>query len=328
MTDNFNRKVNYLRLAVTDRCNLRCNYCMPEQGLEWLKRDEILSYEEILRISNLLIEMGVDKIRITGGEPFLRKDIDMVISALAKNDKLQQISITTNGTLTEPFIGSFRKWKIRSCNLSLDTLNRDTFRTITRRNDFDNVIQTMNSLLEQNIELKINCVVMDQVNIDSIFEMVEMTRDLPVSVRFIEEMPFNGDLKSFSGNFWNHQKILEHIRSKYPEIKKTLDPPNSTAYHYIVPGHKGDIGIIAAYTRSFCGSCNRIRLRPDGGLQTCLYGNPVLNVKNMMRSGLSDAEMAGFILNAVQHRDSDGWAAEKRSIDNQPVFSSMATIGG
>ena len=328
MTDQFNRKINYLRLAVTDRCNLRCSYCMPEKGLEWLNRSAIMSFEEMIRISDLLIRMGIDKIRITGGEPFLRKDIDLLLSGLSNNRLLNQISITTNGTLTEPFVGEFRKWKINSCNLSLDTLDRETFFSITKRDEFDSVISTMNRLLSEGIEVKINCVVMEKINIDSIADMVELTRNLPVSVRFIEEMPFNGDLKSFSGNFWNHLKILEHMRALYPEIRKTEDPAHSTAYHYSIPGHKGNIGIIAAYSRSFCGSCNRLRLRPDGGFQTCLYGNPVFNVKDMMRSGLTDEDITKFMINAVQLKEKDGWEAESMAKQRQSIFSSMATIGG
>ncbi|MFZ4544088.1 MAG: GTP 3',8-cyclase MoaA [Saprospiraceae bacterium] len=326
MTDNFNRKINYLRLAVTDRCNLRCTYCMPEEGLNWLKKDGILSFEEMFRISNLLVNAGVDKIRITGGEPFIRKDIDKFIGKLASIDKLKDIAITTNGTLTAPYISQFKKWKINSCNLSLDALDSDIFFGITKRNDLDKVLDTIDLLLTEGIAIKINCVVMENINTSEIPKMVAMTKDLPISVRFIEEMPFNGDQKSYSGIQWNYTKILDTIKIAYPEIRKSFDPPNSTAYHYQIPGHSGNIGIIAAYSRSFCGTCNRIRLRPDGGFQTCLYGEPVLNVKNMMRAGLTDFEILEFINNTLNYRAKDGWEAEKRNQFNQ--YSSMATIGG
>jgi cyclic pyranopterin phosphate synthase len=167
---------------------------------------------------------------------------------------------------------------------------------------------------------------MENINTSEIPKMVAMTKDLPISVRFIEEMPFNGDQKSYSGIQWNYTKILDTIKIAYPEIQKSFDPPNSTAYHYQIPGHSGNIGIIAAYSRSFCGTCNRIRLRPDGGFQTCLYGEPVLNVKNMMRAGLTDFEILEFINNTLNHRAKDGWEAEKRNQFNQ--YGSMATIGG
>ncbi len=325
--DNHYRQINYLRLAVTDRCNLRCSYCMPEDGLEWLGRKEVMSYEEILRISSVMIDMGIDKIRITGGEPFVRKDIIELIAQLAQFEKLKKINLTTNGVLTAPYVPLFKRFKITSCNLSLDTLDSNLFFQITRRDEFSAVMQTLDSLLTHDIEVKINAVVMDNINTDEIIKMVEMTKKMPISMRFIEEMPFNGGGNAYSGIFWNHQKILETIQETYPTLQKIPDPPNSTAYHYKIPNHQGTIGIIAAYTRSFCGSCNRIRLTPDGNLQTCLYGSPVLNVKDMMRSDLKDNEIEHFLQQAFQNRAKDGWQAEKER-QQAGIFASMATIGG
>ena len=325
--DNHNRKINYLRLAVTDRCNLRCHYCMPEDGLDWLGRKEIMSYEEMLRISKLLVQMGIDKIRITGGEPFVRKDIILFISELAKINGLKQINLTTNGVLTQPFIPEFKALKIKSCNLSLDTLNRQRFFDITRRDEFDNVMKTLDALLMHDIEVKINAVVMKNINTDEIHEMVALTQKLPVVMRFIEEMPFNGEGHDYSGIEWNYIKILDTIKNSFPDIYKIKDSPNSTALNYKIPNHKGTVGIIPAYTRSFCGSCNRIRLTPEGSLKTCLYGDAVLNVKDMMRANLTDFEMQTFLQNSFQNRAKDGWEAEKQRQQNG-IFESMASIGG
>ncbi len=325
--DNHNRKINYLRLAVTDRCNLRCTYCMPEHGLEWLSRKELMSYEEMLRVCTLLVNMGIEKIRITGGEPFVRKDIMQFMSALAALDGLKQLNITTNGILTAPYISEFKKLKIRSVNLSLDTLDRERFFEITRRDELLDVMHTLDELLKYGLEVKINAVVMEGKNIQDILPLVELTKKMPISVRFIEEMPFNGEGNAYSGLHWNYIKILETIKEQYPDIQKIPDPPNATAYHYQIPNHKGTVGIIAAYTRSFCGTCNRIRLTPEGVLKTCLYGDGVMNVKDLMRRHPSNDELHSQLLNVLQHRAKDGWEAE-RNRDPHNVHSSMATIGG
>ncbi len=325
--DNHHRKINYLRLAVTDRCNLRCHYCMPEEGLDWLSRAAIMSYEEMLRICTLLVKMGIDKIRITGGEPFVRKDIMLFISELAKLDGLQKINLTTNGILTAPYVSEFKKLKINACNLSLDTLKRQRFFEITRRDEFEKVMETLEMLLFHGIEVKINAVVMKDINTDEINEMVALTKDLPVAMRFIEEMPFNGNGHEYSGIEWSHVKILATIKDSFSDIYKIKDPENSTALNYKIPSHKGTVGIIPAYTRSFCGSCNRIRLTPEGNLKTCLYGDNVLNIKDMLRNGLTDAEMQSFLQNAFQNRAKDGWEAE-HARQKSGVFESMAMIGG
>ena len=327
LLDNHNRVINYLRLAVTDRCNLRCTYCMPENGLNWLARKDLMSYEEMLRICSLLVDMGINKIRITGGEPFVRKDIILFISELAKLKGLEQINMTTNGVLTAPYVSEFKRLKIKSCNLSLDTLDRERFFEITRRDELLQVMETLEKLLFYGIETKINAVVMENKNTDEIVKMVEMTKHLPISMRFIEEMPFNGAENDFSGIKWNSEKILATIKEKYPTIEKTIDPPNATAFNYRIPNHKGTIGIIAAYSRSFCGTCNRIRLTPDGGLKTCLYGDNILNVKDLLRNSFLNKDIENELLRVFSARAKDGFEAEKMR-DKSSAFASMATIGG
>jgi molybdenum cofactor biosynthesis protein A len=321
--DNHGRAINYLRLAVTDRCNLRCHYCMPEDGLDWLSRKELMSYEEMLHICALLVRHGIEKIRITGGEPFARKDIMSLLSGLAAIKGLKQLNLTTNGVLTAPYIPELKKLGVQSVNLSLDTLDRNRFFTITRRDELPAVLHTLDELLKHGMEVKINAVVMEGQNIGDIIPLVALTKELPVSVRFIEEMPFNGAGNSHSGAHWDYIRILQLIKEQYPDIKKIPDPPHSTSYNYQIPGHKGSVGIIAAYTRSFCGTCNRIRITPQGMLKTCLYDNGVFNIKELLRLGYTDDQLIAAFNDALGTRAKDGWEAEQNK-----VHESMAAIGG
>ena len=328
LLDNHGRVINYLRLGVTDKCNLRCFYCMPEHGLDWLSRKELMTYEELLRICTLLVKMGIEKIRITGGEPLVRNDIMQFITALSKINGLKQIAITTNGVLTAPLIPELKSLGINTINLSLDTLDRDRFFAITRRDELPAVLNTLQQLLHHQMEVKINCVVMEGKNLQDIIPLVELTKDMPISVRFIEEMPFNGEGTHYSGINWDYIRILETIKNKYPAIQKVQDPTYSTSYNYHIPGHKGNIGIIAAYTRSFCGTCNRIRITPQGMLKTCLYDDGVLNIRDLVRDGQHDASIEASLLKTLNKRAKDGWEAEKNRKEKNPVHESMATIGG
>jgi molybdenum cofactor biosynthesis protein A len=301
---------------------------MPEEGLNWLSRGELMTYEEMLQICTLLVGMGIEKIRITGGEPFVRKDIIEFLAALSKVKGLNELAITTNGVLTAPYVADLKRMGVKSVNLSLDTLDAGRFFSITRRDEFANVMHTMDELLNHGMEVKINAVVMEDKNIDDIIPLVELTRELPVSVRFIEEMPFNGNGHSYSGLKWDYVHILEQIKSKFPAIEKANDPAYSTSYNYRIPGHKGGVGVIAAYSRTFCGTCNRIRITPVGELKTCLYDNGVLNIKDLLRERTTENDLEGRILNAMAHRAKDGWEAESLRVEHQDVHESMATIGG
>ncbi len=326
--DNHNRPIDYLRLAVTDRCNLRCFYCMPEEGIQYADRKDLLSYEEMLQIVRVFASLGIRKIRITGGEPFVRRDMMHLLRAMRDIPQLEKINLTTNGVLTLPWVAELKALGIQTVNLSLDTLDRQRFFQITRRDEFDSVMATFYALLEQQISTKINAVVMAGKNTDDILPMAELTRDLPVSVRFIEEMPFNGEGNRYGSQLpWDHRQIIEHLRAHYPDLQKLQDPPHSTAYHYHIPGHQGNIGIIAAYSRTFCGSCNRIRITPQGVLKTCLYDAGVFNIRDLIRQGASDEQLAASLQEALQYRAKDGWEAEKRRFDS-PVQESMSTIGG
>jgi molybdenum cofactor biosynthesis protein A len=327
LIDNHGRKINYLRLAVTDRCNLRCFYCMPEHGINWLSREELMSYEEMLRICTVLAKSGIEKIRITGGEPFARKDIMSFLHSLSLIDGLNELTLTTNGVLTAPYIPELKKLGVKSVNLSLDTLDRNKFFSITHRDELPAVLETLEQLLHHGIQVKLNTVVMDGRNTDDILPIAALTKELPISVRFIEEMPFNGNSHQYQSLSWDYIKVLNTIKKEYPEITKLQDADYSTSYNYYIPGHKGSVGLIAAYTRSFCGTCNRIRITPQGTLKTCLYDNGVMNVRDLIREGLNDVEIEKQLLNALNNRVKDGWIAEKNRA-NEPVHESMSTIGG
>ncbi|PWN65943.1 GTP 3',8-cyclase MoaA [Chryseobacterium oncorhynchi] len=327
LTDQFGRTINYLRLAVVDRCNLRCTYCMPENGLTWIKQEELMTDEEMLRLCSVFAELGVNKVRLTGGEPFVRKNCIDLIGKISHLDGITDLSLTTNGLLTGQYIPQLKKFEVKSVNLSLDTLDEERFFRITRRKSFDKVMKTLDSLLEHDIKVKINTVVMENQNIEDIIPLVLLTKQLPIDVRFIEEMPFNGNNADISLK-WNYPKIYQHIKDHFPEIEKTEDPKSSTSYNYKIPGFTGDVGIIAAYTRSFCGDCNRIRITPSGVLRTCLYEGTGINLKDEMRSGKTNEELKNIIVNTIQNKPKDGWEAQKFNLTESQIHQSMATIGG
>ena len=328
LKDKHNRVTDYLRIAVTDRCNLRCTYCMPEEGIKYVPKQELLSWEELLKLAEIFASQGISKIRITGGEPLLRRDIMFFIKGLSEIEGIEKINLTTNGTVTGKYLDQLWEYGVRSINLSLDTLDKQKFFEISRRDEYDKVMQCFYKMLEMGFKVKINCVVMAGVNNDDILPFIALTKDLPISVRFIEEMPFNGEGKEDGHLLWDYKKILAEVKSKYSSVSKLPDPPNSTAYNYKVDGFKGDFGIIAAYSRTFCGSCNRIRLTPKGIIKTCLYDEGIFNIKSIMRAGASDEEIILAIKEAVGGKAKDGFEAEKKRSLNFPVSESMSTIGG
>lgn len=326
--DNHNRPLTYLRLSITDRCNLRCFYCMPREGIRYLPKKELLSFEEIERLVTLLALLGISKVRLTGGEPFVRTDLMKLIRKIIAIRGITNLHITTNGVLTAPYIKELKELGIASVNLSLDTLDRQRFKQITYRDEFNAVMKTFHRLLDHGIPVKINAVVMEGKNTDDIYPLIELTRQQDVSVRFIEEMPFNGIGAHYPVLNWTYKKILSHIQQAYPSLQKINDPENSTSSNYKIPGYRGDIGIIAAYSRTFCGTCNRIRVTAQGDLKTCLYDNGVLNLRDLMRAGKTNEVISRHLLYAFAHRPKDGFEAEMNRSKTIPVHESMSTIGG
>ena len=299
---------------------------MPEEGIHYMPKKELLTFEEIVRVVTVMAALGVSKVRLTGGEPFVRNDLMQLIRRLVHVPGLKDLHLTTNGILTGPHIPELKSLGIASVNLSLDTLDRERFKVITRRDEFDNTMRTLDSLLRHEIPLKINTVVMEGKNTDDLISLVELTRDNNISLRFIEEMPFNGEGRKYPKLTWNHHKIHDHLQAHFPRMHKIADPENSTAFHYRVPGYKGNVGIIAAYTRTFCGTCNRIRVTAQGILKTCLYDNGVLSIKHLLRSGVTDEQLKQKLEEAFGRRAKDGFEAE--SGNHRPAFESMSAIGG
>lgn len=325
--DNHGRPLEYLRLAVTDRCNLRCFYCMPEEGINYLPKKALLTFEEMIRLVELLAAMGISKVRITGGEPFLRKDLMELLRSIRQVPGIRELHLTTNGLLTGPHIPGLKALGINSVNMSLDTLDPERFRQITRRDEFHKTWNAFLQLRDAGIPVKINMVVMDGRNTEDIIPMAELTRDKGVQIRFIEEMPFNGTGVHPGSLRWNYRTIHEHLLTHYPGLTRLAESPGATATGYQIPGYEGRLGIIAAFSRTFCGTCNRIRLTAQGVIKTCLYDQGVLNVRDLIREGSSDDAIREALLLAFNSRPKDGFEAEQRR-RNSPVSESMSTIGG
>jgi len=324
--DNHNRPITYVRLAVTDRCNLRCLYCMPAVGITYLPKKELLSYEEMERLLQLLASMGVSKVRITGGEPFVRKDLIHFLWKVQAINGIDEIHITTNGVFTGMYLDQLKDIGIASINLSLDTIDRDRFKLMTRRDELPKVMDTFHRIVDSGIPVKINAVVIEGQNTEDIIPLAELTRQYHVGVRFIEEMPFNGEGVNYPILTWTYDKILRALKDNYPDLSKVKDKPHSTSKNFQVPGYTGTVGIIAAFSRTFCGSCNRIRITSQGDLKTCLYDDGVLNIRDLIRKGLSDAELSQVLLKAFKNRPKDGFEAEK--LRSTTVSESMSIIGG
>jgi len=286
LTDDFGRKHNYLRISLLEKCNLRCTYCMPADGIELSPKASLMTADEIFSIAQTFVQNGVDKIRLTGGEPLLRKDFPEIASKLAALDVA--LSITTNGILIDRHIDVLKQNKINKINLSLDTLVASKFHSITLRNQFEKVVGNLHLLLNNDFKVKVNVVLMKGFNENEIVDFVKLTQYLPLSVRFIEFMPF-------AGNEWDRSKmisqneILSELEKNFPskEIEKLEDEKNFTARTYRIKDFQGDFGIISSITNPFCDGCNRIRLTANGKIKNCLFSNAETDLLTPLRNGES-----------------------------------------
>ncbi len=319
--DKHGRPLEYLRLSVTDRCNLRCFYCMPSEKMQFMPRAELLSYEEMVELVAYFTELGVKKLRITGGEPFVRKDLIGFLSELRKTQAQLDIRITSNGVLLGKYLQELKQLEISKINLSLDTLEPGRFLRITGRDDFDKVFKCLMSLLEAEFEVKLNCVLMKGVNDSDINSFLGLAKEFPIEVRFIEEMPFNG-LGAQRG-FISQDEIRDLIRAHIGGQEYVRLEDSDSSFSAQPDDFQGRVGIIPAFSRSFCGQCNRIRLSANGQIKTCLFGKDQLNLKDMLRSGWEKDRIMEEIIKAYQFRPKDGIEAEK----NSELFS-MSRIGG
>ena len=324
LDDGFGRRHTYLRISLVERCNLRCRYCMPEDGLDWTPDDALLTDDEILRIARLFVEAGVTKIRLTGGEPLLRPDVEDLFGGIGALPGLETLAVTTNGLLLPKKLARLQAAGLNLLTISLDTLRPDRFEAITRRRGFDVVLRAIRLAVEAGYDpVKVNVVVMKGQNDDELLDFVAWTEHRPVEVRFIEFMPFDG-------NRWNDDRLLRYdemlgrIRTRFP-IERLQDGPNDTSKTYHVPGFRGRIGFITSMTEPFCEGCNRLRITADGNLKVCLFGNAEVSLRDAMRAGATDAELLDLVSAAVgRKRARHAGMYALAELPNRP----MITIGG
>jgi len=325
--DRFARHHTYLRISLTERCSLRCVYCMPEDGVSLTKESRLLSTDEMVRLARLFVGAGVTKIRLTGGEPTVRRDLPEVISALneLRPHGLRQIAMTSNGIALPRMLPSLVLRGLDRLNLSLDTLDRQKFIKLTRRDGLRRVHEAIDLALELGIApLKLNCVLMAGTNDDELLDFAELSRERPVDVRFIEYMPFDGNRWAES-TMVPFASMLERLQAAHPGTTRLPTPANDVAVSWRLPDAAGSVSFIASMTQPFCAGCNRLRLTADGALKVCLFGSAEVSLRDAMREGASDDELLGLVGGALagKHAAHAGMHAIAAS-DNRP----MTTIGG
>lgn len=299
LTDSFSRRHSYLRISLTEKCNLRCQYCMPEEGVKLTPKAQLLSTAEILTIARLFVHEGVDKIRLTGGEPLIRPDVVDIIAELKKLKGLKTIAVTTNGMNLARSLPRLKEAGLSHVNISLDTLVPPKFEFIVRRKGFHKVMEGIDKAIELGYDpVKVNCVVMRGLNEDEILDFVALTEKKPLEVRFIEYMPFDGNKWNFK-KMVSFQEMLDGIRQRWPDIERLQAGLSDTSKTYQVPGFKGRVGFITSMSEHFCGSCNRLRITADGNLKVCLFGNSEVSLRDAIRSGASDEELLQIVGAAV-----------------------------
>jgi GTP 3',8-cyclase len=326
LTDGWGREIKSLRVSVTDRCNFRCRYCMPAEGLEWVPRGEVLSFEEITRLVRVLAAMGVDEVRLTGGEPLVRKDLPVLVEMLAVTPEVEDLSLTTNGVLLDRMTKPLVDAGLRRVNVSLDSLSHVRFAEITRRDALDKVLRGLEEA-ERYPELrpiKINCVAIRGFTEEEVPALAELARRKPYVVRFIEFMPLDAD------EVWRDDEVLTggEIRALIEEhwpLEEIPAKPSSTARRFRFADGAGEIGFVNPVSEPFCSTCDRIRLTADGQLRTCLFSRREWDLKTPLREGASDADLEQLLRWAVQHK-------ELKHRINEPGFvrasRSMSQIGG
>jgi len=328
LTDDFGRKHNYLRISLLEKCNLRCTYCMPADGIALSPKASLMTADEIFDLAQIFVENGVDKIRLTGGEPLLRKDFPEIVSKLSTLNT--SLSITTNGILIDRHIDVLKQANIKKINLSLDTLVASKFNSITLRNQFDKVIDNMHLLLNNDFQVKVNVVLIKGFNDNEIVDFIKMTQFLRISIRFIEFMPF-------AGNEWDRSKMVSQneVLSKIEEsftldkIQKLEDEKNFTARTYRIKDFQGDFGIISSITNPFCDGCNRIRLTANGKIKNCLFSHSETDLLTPFRNGES---ITNLISESIKNKKKirSGMVSISEMDDPKLHFDnrSMIAIGG
>ncbi|MBU2702355.1 cyclic pyranopterin phosphate synthase [Sporomusaceae bacterium BoRhaA] len=316
MLDNYGREIDYLRVSVTDRCNLRCRYCMPEEGVENIGHPGILSLEQIGRVIAVAAKLGIRKIRLTGGEPLVRKGITKLIQSISRISQIEDIGMTTNGTLFTGMAKELKAAGLTRINFSLDSLQEDRFRYITRRGELSQVTAAIETALEIGMTpVKLNVVVMRGINDQEISDFAKLAYDLPLHVRFIEFMPI-GDLPFFQKErLMGVDEVKKIVTRNYELLTGLTVRGSGPAKSYNIQGGKGSIGFISPMSHYFCGECNRIRMTADGKLRGCLFGKKEINLKLALQNQVNDEKLAELLKKAIQekpnrHHMSEGWGAD------------------
>lgn len=327
LTDSFGREHNYLRISLTERCNLRCTYCMPADGIALSPKSHIMTYEEIYTIAQKFVANGVTKIRLTGGEPLVRKDVSLIMKKLSSLPV--ELAITTNGVIVDRFIEQFKTYGIQKINVSLDSLDALKNKSITRRDYFTKVYNNILLLVQEGLEVKVNCVLIKGFNENEVIDFIELTKNNKLQIRFIEFMPFDG-------NKWNMEKlvsleeILQQVHNKYDvkNFTRLNDQPNDTAKNYKIKNYKGSFAVISSVTNPFCDSCNRIRLTANGQLKNCLFSTSESDILTPLREGKSiEPIIQKAVLSKKKIRNGMN-TLEKFKDPNSHNNRSMIAIGG
>jgi cyclic pyranopterin phosphate synthase len=327
LRDSWGREIKSVRISVTDKCNFRCTYCMPAEGLEWLGRSEILSFEEITRLVGVLARLGVDEVRLTGGEPLVRRDLPVLVGMLARTDGVGDLSLTTNGVLLDRLAGPLVAAGLQRLNVSLDSLNHVRFAEITRRDALDAVLHGLEEA-ERHPELrpiKVNCVAVKGFTETEVPALAELARRKPYIVRFIEFMPLDADEAWREDDVLTGGEIRTIIESEHGPLVEVPAKASSTARRFRFADGVGEIGFVNPVSEPFCSSCDRIRITADGQLRTCLFSRREWDLKTPLRDGADDDELVGLLRFAVRHK-------ELKHRINDPGFvrasRSMSQIGG
>jgi len=327
LVDSWGREIKSVRVSVTDKCNFRCTYCMPAEGLEWLRRDEVLSFEEIARLVGVLARMGVDEVRLTGGEPLVRRDLPTLVALLAQVDGVRDLSLTTNGVLLDRLAGPLVEAGLRRLNVSLDSLDHVRFAELTRRDALDQVLRGLEEA-ERHPELrpiKVNCVAIKGFTEEEVPRLAALARRKPYVVRFIECMPLDADEGWRADQVLTGAEIRALIEVEHGPLVELPTKPSSTARRFGFADGGGELGFVNPVSEPFCSTCDRIRVTADGQLRTCLFSRREWDLKTPLRDGSSDDDLAAAIRWAVAHK-------ELKHRINEPGFvrasRSMSQIGG
>ncbi|MDP2938935.1 MAG: GTP 3',8-cyclase MoaA [Candidatus Omnitrophota bacterium] len=324
LIDRYNRRIDYLRISVTDRCNLRCIYCMPECGIIHKPHKELLSFEEIIEIVAVMAELGIDKIRLTGGEPLVRKDLVNLINSLSKIKRIKDISMTTNGILLKRYAKELKQAGLMRLNISLDSLRQDRYKIITRQGRLEDVLEGIRGSFKVGFSpIKINILLLEDIDECEISQFLRLTNENPINLRFLEFMPVNSFYKS--EKLFSSQMVMD-IARRFQEVEETSVYGNGPAKVYKFKNALGTFGIISPMSHKFCDTCNRLRLTSDGLLRLCLHSDLKVNLREPLRRGLSQEEIIRLIKLAVEIKPKQHFL-DKETILKSQEFS-MCQIGG